>query len=349
VGTQAPPTFVDHYLDVPFDLSSVMFITTANFLDPIPPALRDRMEVLELPGYTEEEKVAIAQRYLLPKQRKENGLEEAHVSFSLNAIRELISGYTREAGLRNLERTVARVCRKVARARTEGRKEPVEVTPQNLTDFLGPRMFVSEVAERTGMPGVATGLAWTPTGGEILFIEATRMRGKGGLTLTGHLGDVMKESAQAALSYVRSNALALGVAEDFFERTDLHIHVPAGAIAKDGPSAGVAMVVALMSLLTNRRIRSTTAMTGEITLRGKVLPVGGIKEKVLAAGRAGLTTVLLPRRNEKDLVDVPKEIREKMNFLFVDEIDDAVAAALQKTGEEEVVTAPQEPQAEMRI
>jgi ATP-dependent Lon protease len=342
-------TFVDHYLDVPFDLSSVMFITTANFLDPIPPALRDRMEVLELAGYTEEEKVAIAQRYLIPKQRKENGLEEAHLSFSPNAIRELISGYTREAGLRNLERTIARVCRKVARARTEGRTEPVEVTPRNLTDFLGPRLFVSEVAERTGIPGVATGLAWTPTGGEILFIEATRMRGKGGLTLTGHLGDVMKESAQAALSYVRSNALALGIAEDFFERTDLHIHVPAGATAKDGPSAGVAMVVALTSLLTNRRIKSSTAMTGEITLRGKVLPVGGVKEKVLAAGRAGITTVILPRRNEKDLVDVPKEIREKMNFLFVDEIDEAVAAALPKAGEEEVVVTPQEPRAEMRI
>ena len=342
-------TFVDHYLDVPFDLSAVMFITTANVLDPIPPALRDRMEVLELPGYTEEEKVAITQRYLIPKQRKENGLEEAHVSFSPTAIREMISGYTREAGLRNLERTVARVCRKVARARTEGRTETVEVTPGNLADYLGPRLFVSEVAERTKVPGVATGLAWTPTGGEILFIEATRMRGKGGLTLTGHLGDVMKESAQAALSYVRSNAVALDIAEDFFERTDLHIHVPAGATAKDGPSAGVAMVVALTSLLTNKRIKSATAMTGEITLRGKVLPVGGVKEKVLAAGRAGITTVILPRRNEKDLVDVPQEIREKMSFLFVDEIDEAVAAALQKAGAEEVVVALQEPQAETRI
>jgi ATP-dependent Lon protease len=342
-------TFVDHYLDAPFDLSSVMFITTANFLDPIPPALRDRMEVLELPGYTEEEKIAITQRYLIPKQRRENGLQEDQLSFTPEAIRQMISGYTREAGLRNLERTVARVCRKVARARTEGRKDAVVVTPHNLTEFLGPRLFVSEIAERTRMPGVATGLAWTPTGGEILFIEATRMRGKGGLTLTGHLGDVMKESAQAALSYVRSNALALGVTEDFFERTDLHIHVPAGATAKDGPSAGVAMVVALTSLLTNTRVSAATAMTGEITLRGKVLPVGGIKEKVLAAARAGSTTVILPQHNEKDLVDVPQEIREKIHFIFVDEIHEAIAAALERpeTGNENV--ARQEPAEEVKI
>ena len=334
-------TFVDHYLDLSFDLSSVMFITTANFLDPIPPALRDRMEVLELPGYTEEEKVAITQRYLIPKQRVENGLQEDHITFAVEAIREMISGYTREAGLRNLERTVARVCRKVARARTEGRTGVVEVTPHNLSAFLGPRLFVSEIVERTRIPGVATGLAWTPTGGEILFIEATRMRGKGGLTLTGHLGDVMKESAQAALSYVRSNALPLGVADDFFERTDLHVHVPAGAIAKDGPSAGVAMVVALTSLLTNRCVNPATAMTGEITLRGKVLPVGGVKEKVLAARRAGITTVILPQHNEKDLIDVPKEIRETMHFLFVDEIHEVISAALEKT--ETVRVAQQEP------
>ena len=340
-------TFVDHYLDISFDLSSVMFITTANFLDPIPPALRDRMEVLELPGYTEEEKVAITQRYLIPKQRVENGLQEDHIAFAAEAIREMISGYTREAGLRNLERTVARVCRKVARARTEGRKDAVAVTSQNLTDFLGPRLFVSEIAERTRIPGVATGLAWTPSGGEILFIEATRMRGKGGLTLTGHLGDVMKESAQAALSYVRSNALTLGIADDFFERTDLHVHVPAGATAKDGPSAGVAMVVALTSLLTNRCVKPATAMTGEITLRGKVLPVGGVKEKVLAARRAGITTVILPQHNEKDLVDVPKEIREKMHFLFVDEIHEAIHAALEKT--EAVRIAQQEPPQAMHL
>ncbi|MGE4091923.1 MAG: endopeptidase La, partial [Candidatus Binatia bacterium] len=321
-------TFVDHYLDVPFDLSGVMFITTANALDPIPPALRDRMEVLELAGYTEEEKVAIAQRYLIPKQQTENGLTEEQITFTADAIRLMISGYTREAGLRNLERTIARVCRKVARARTEGQQAVVDVTPANIADFLGPQIFFAEVAERTGIPGVVTGLAWTPTGGEILFVEATRMRGKGGLTLTGHLGDVMKESAQAALSYIRSNAPALDIDEALFERTDIHIHVPAGAIAKDGPSAGVAMVVALTSLLTSTPVKPATAMTGEITLRGKVLPVGGIKEKVLAAARAGVSTVVLPRHNEKDLIDVPKDIRDKIALILVDEIRDALAAAL---------------------
>jgi len=335
-------TFVDHYLDVPFDLSAVMFITTANFLDPIPPALRDRMEVLELPGYTEEEKLAIAQRYLIPKQLKENGLQAEQISFAPEAIRGMINRYTREAGLRNLERTIARVCRKVARSRTEGRKDPVRVTLENLAEFLGPRQFFAEVAERAGIPGVVTGLAWTPAGGEILFVEATRMRGKGGLTLTGHLGDVMKESAQAALSYVRSNALALGLSEDFFERTDIHIHVPAGATAKDGPSAGVAMVVALTSLLTGTPGKPAIAMTGEITLRGKVLPVGGIKEKVLAAGRAGVTTVILPRHNEKDLADVPKEIREKITFVFIDEIHEAITAALAGVEEHGATVAPRE-------
>jgi ATP-dependent Lon protease len=306
------------------------------------------MEVLELPGYTDEEKVAIAQRYLIPKQLQENGLQAEQLSFTPEAIRTVITGYTREAGLRNLERTLARVCRKVARGRTEGRKETVEVTPKNLADFLGPRQFFAEVAERAGIPGVATGLAWTPTGGEILFVEATRMRGKGGLTLTGHLGEVMKESAQAALSYVRSNALALGIAEDLFERTDIHIHVPAGAIAKDGPSAGVAMVVALTSLLTNTRTKPVTAMTGEITLRGKVLPVGGIKEKVLAAGRAGITTVILPHHNEKDLADVPQEIREKIAFVFVEEIREAIAAALAGEGGRQPFAVQGSPE-EMRI
>lgn len=342
-------TFIDHYLDVPFDLSAVMFLTTANFLDPIPPALRDRMEVLELPGYTEEEKLAIAQKYLIPKQLKENGLQEDHLAFTAEALRGIIAGYTREAGLRNLERTLARVCRKVARARTEGRKDAVLVTPQNLAEFLGPRMFFSEVAERAGIPGVATGLAWTPTGGEILFVEATRMRGKGTLTLTGHLGEVMKESAQAALSYVRSNAPALGIAEDVFERTDIHIHVPAGAIAKDGPSAGVAMVIALTSLLTNIPVKPATAMTGEITLRGKVLPVGGIKEKVLAAGRAGVHSVILPRHSEKDLVDVPKEIVTKMTFVFVDEIHEVIIAALERPPVQEPCATKGEPATEMRL
>jgi ATP-dependent Lon protease len=282
---------------------------------------------LELAGYTEEEKLAIAQRYLVPKQCRENGLQEDQIVFTPPAIREIISGYTREAGVRNLERTLARVCRKVARRRTEGVQERIEVTPQNLSELLGPRQFFSEVAERAGIPGVATGLAWTPAGGEILFVEATRMRGKGGLVLTGHLGEVMRESAQAALSYVRSNALLLGIDEELFERSDIHIHVPAGAVAKDGPSAGVAMVVALISLLTNTPVKPYTAMTGEITLRGKVLPVGGIKEKVLAAGRAGVTTVVLPEHNEKDLIDVPKEILEKIRFIFIDNIPDAIAAA----------------------
>ncbi len=342
-------TFVDHYLDVPFDLSGVMFITTANSLEPIPPALRDRMEVLELSGYTDEEKLAIAQRYLIPKQLRENGLQAEHLLFTPEAIRAIIRGYTREAGLRNLERTIARVCRKVARKRTEGQTDSVEVTLQNLEDFLGPRQFFAEVAERTGIPGVVTGLAWTPTGGEILFVEATRMRGKGGLILTGHLGEVMKESAQAALSYVRSNALTLGIAEDLFERSDIHIHVPAGAIAKDGPSAGVAMVVALTSLLTHTPVKPLTAMTGEITLRGKVLPVGGIKEKVLAAGRAGISTVILPRHNEKDLTDVPKEIREKISFVFVDEIQEAILAALGRTLASGTRATQPEPSAEARV
>jgi ATP-dependent Lon protease len=342
-------SFVDHYLDVPFDLSAVMFITTANVLEPIPPALRDRMEVLELPGYTEEEKLAIARKYLIPKQLTEAGLQEQQLSFTPEAIRGMIAGYTREAGLRSLERTIARVCRKVARARTQGQTEGVRVTPEHLVEWLGPQLFFAEVAERTGIPGVVTGLAWTPTGGEILFVEATRMRGKGNLTLTGHLGDVMKESAQAALSYVRSNALALGIAEDVFERTDLHIHVPAGAIAKDGPSAGVAMVTALTSLLTTTPVKPATAMTGEITLRGKVLPVGGIKEKVLAAGRAGVQTVILPRHNQKDLVDVPPEIVTKMTFVFVDEITDVIGAALERPLRPEPLGTHREPQTEMRV
>jgi ATP-dependent Lon protease len=321
-------TFVDHYLDVPFDLSNVMFIMTANFLDPIPPALRDRMEVLELPGYTEDEKVAIAQRYVIPKQVSAHGLQSTDIVFSPDALQAVIRGYTREAGLRNMERTIARICRKVARAHTEGRTARVELTPTNLADFLGPQVFYAEVAERTSVPGVVTGLAWTPTGGDILFVEATRMRGKGGLTLTGHLGEVMRESAQAALSYIRSNAVTLGIAEDMFERTDIHIHVPAGAIAKDGPSAGVAMVVALTSLLVQTPVKQATAMTGEITLRGKVLPVGGIKEKLLAAGRAGITTLILPRHNEKDLVEVPRPTLDKLHIVFVDEIRDAITAAL---------------------
>ncbi len=320
--------FVDHYLDVPFDLSGVLFLTTANVLDTIPHALRDRMEVLELPGYTEEEKLQIAERHLIPKQLVENGLGDSHIEFAPEAAAEIIRSYTREAGLRNLEREFARVCRKIARSVTEGETAPERITPEMVSRYLGPRKFFSEVAERTQEPGVATGLAWTANGGDILFIESTRMSGKKGLTLTGSLGDVMKESAQAALSYVRSRADRLGISSDFFDKSDLHIHVPAGAIPKDGPSAGVTIAASLASLLTGRPVRSDVAMTGEITLRGKVLPVGGIKEKVLAARRAGIKTVILPHRNENDLEDVPEEIRRELKMIFVETVDEVLAAAL---------------------
>ncbi len=328
-------SFTDHYLDVPFDLSRVMFITTANYLEPVPPALRDRMEVIDLAGYTEEEKVEIAKRHLTPKQRTENGLSEENIEFDDGAIREVIRSYTREAGLRNLEREIGRICRKVARRITEGKTEKVAVTPERVREFLGPEKFFSEIAERTGDAGVATGLAWTPNGGEILFIESTRMQGKKGLTLTGHLGEVMKESAQAALSFIRSRADKLGVEPDFFENSDLHVHVPAGAIPKDGPSAGVAMAMSLISLLTGRRIRHDVAMTGEITLRGKVLPVGGIKEKVLAAKRAGISEVVLPKRNEKDLEELTDEVRREMKFHNVESIDQAMAIVLEPVSVEE--------------
>ena len=322
-------TFQDHYLDVPFDLSRVMFITTANVLDPIPAPLRDRMEVIELAGYIEEEKLEIARRHLIPKQLRENGLTAENLRFADDALVQIIRAYTREAGLRNLEREIGRVCRKVARAITEGRTEPVECTAENVREYLGPERFFAEVAERTEDPGVAVGLAWTPNGGDILFVESTRMAGKKGLTLTGHLGEVMKESAQAALSYVRSRAERLGIPPDFFENTDLHVHVPHGAIPKDGPSAGVTIATSLASLLTGRHVRPNVAMTGEITLRGKVEPVGGIKEKVLAAKRAGIDTVLLPRRNEKDLEDVPEPVRRGMRFVFVETMDELLEHALE--------------------
>jgi ATP-dependent Lon protease len=344
-------TFQDHYLDVPFDLSRVMFITTANFLEPVPPALRDRMEVLELAGYTEEEKLEIAQRHLIAKQQGETGLTDENIAFEPDSITYMARSYTREAGLRNLEREIGRVCRKVARRITEGNLEKVTVTVDKVRELLGPEKFFSELAERSPEPGVATGLAWTPNGGDILFIESTRMAGKKGLTLTGHLGEVMKESAQAALSYVRSRADRLGIAPDFFETSDIHIHVPSGAIPKDGPSAGVTMAVSLASLLTGRVPYPRVAMTGEITLRGKVLPVGGVKEKVLAARRAGIDTVILPKRNEQDLEDVPAEIREAMRFVFVDKIDEVLAHSLEKAttgpgalpnvGEKRVAAGPQ--------
>ena len=321
-------TFQDHYLDVPFDLSHVMFVTTANVLDTIPPPLRDRMEVIELAGYTEEEKLEIAKRHVIPKQLREHGLTPEHLRFEDDAIVLIARAYTREAGLRNLEREIGRVCRKVARAVTEGRTEPVVCTRERVREFLGSERFFSEVAERTEEPGVAVGLAWTPAGGDILFIEATRMPGKKGLTLTGSLGDVMKESAQAALSWVRSRAERLGLNPDFFEQSDLHVHVPSGAIPKDGPSAGVTMTTALASLLTGRSVRPNLAMTGEVTLRGRVLPVGGIKEKVLAARRAGIDTVILPKRNEKDLEDVPDSARSAMTFHFVETMDEVLDLAL---------------------
>jgi ATP-dependent Lon protease len=322
-------SFQDHYLDVPFDLSKVMFITTANYLEPVPPALKDRMEVIELAGYTDEEKLEIAKRHLIPKQIKENGLTSEQIIFTDEAILLVTRSFTHEAGVRNLERELGRVCRKVARMVTEGYTGLTEVTSAKVLELLGPEKFFSEVAERAMEPGVAIGLAWTPNGGDILFIEASRMAGKKGLTLTGHLGDVMKESAQAALSYIRSHADRLGIPADFFENCDLHIHVPAGATPKDGPSAGITMATALASLLTGRPLRSHLAMTGEITLRGRVMPIGGVKEKVLAARRAGVTTVILPRRNEKDLEDVPPKVREELKFHFVDTIGEVLDLALE--------------------
>jgi ATP-dependent Lon protease len=326
-------SFRDHYLDVPFDLSRVLFVTTANVLDTVPAPLRDRMEIIPLAGYTEEEKIAIAQKHLVPKQAREHGLDpDADVAFTPEALRLLARGYTREAGVRNLEREIASVCRKVARRRAEGRMDPVQVTPDLVTSFLGvPRFELEELEERTRVPGVAIGLAWTPAGGDILFVEATRMKGKGGLTLTGQLGDVMKESAQAALSWVRTHAAELGLAPDFWETSDVHVHVPAGAIPKDGPSAGVTITTALVSLLTGRPLRAGLAMTGEVSLAGRVLPVGGIKEKVLAAHRVGVRTLILPKRNEKNLLeDVPAPVREVLTVHLVDSVQDVIRLALEE-------------------
>jgi len=321
-------TFRDHYLDVPFDLSQVMFITTANQLSTVPAPLLDRMEILELDGYTEEEKVRIAQQFLLPRQLRENSLRPSEVALDESAIRAIVRDYTREAGVRNLEREIGTVCRKVATKVAEQQSASVHVSEQDLADYLGKPRFYFEAAERTEIPGVAIGLVWTPTGGDITFIEATRMKGSRRLILTGKLGDVMKESAEAAVSYVRSKAVRLGIDEELFAESDLHIHVPAGAVPKDGPSAGVTMATALVSLLTDRPVRPNVAMTGEITLRGRVLPVGGIKQKVMAAARVGMDTVILPKRNEPDLDDVPEEIRKKMTFAFAEQVDDVLAAAL---------------------
>ncbi len=323
-------TFRDHYLDVPFDLSEVLFITTANVLDPVPPALRDRMEVLELPGYTEEEKLKIAVEHLVAKQVENHGLTGDYITFTDDALRAVIRGYTREAGVRNLEREIAALCRKVARLRAEGSEQPVAVTPALVADLLGaPRFLDEEVEERTKNPGVSIGLAWTPTGGEVLFIEASRMPGNGSLTLTGHLGDVMKESARAALSWFRANADRYGVAGDFFRDAEIHLHVPSGAIPKDGPSAGAAMVTAIASEITGRPVRGDLAMTGEITLSGRILPVGGIKEKVLAARRVGIRTVALPWQNEKNIKeDIGEDLRRDMAVHFVTTIDEVLALAL---------------------
>ena len=321
-------SFRDAYLGVPFDLSAVMFIATANVMDTVPGPLRDRMEVIELPGYTEEDKLQIARRYLVRRQLDANGLTQERVSISEDALRTIIRDYTREAGVRNLERNIGGVFRRAAMRFAEGETGSISIEAPDIAEILGPRRFENEVAMRTSVPGVATGLAWTPVGGDILFIEATRTPGSGKLILTGQLGEVMKESAQAALSLVKSRARPLGIDEEIFARSDIHVHVPAGAIPKDGPSAGVAMTVALISLLTNRPTRNDTAMTGEISLRGLVLPVGGIKEKVTAAVRAGITTLLLPARNRRDWDDIPEEARKKARFVWCERIDDAVAEAI---------------------
>jgi ATP-dependent Lon protease len=323
-------SFTDHYLDVPFDLSKVMFIATANVLDTIPPPLRDRMEVIQLVGYTEDEKIKIANRYLVPRQREAHGLKAEDVSFTRGAIKQIISGYTREAGLLNLEREIASICRGAASMIAQGEAQKVAIKVKNIPKFLGPARVTAEAKARILTPGVAMGLAWTPTGGDLLFIEATAMRGRKGLTLTGQLGDVMKESASAALSFIRSHAERLKIPDDFFDKHDIHIHVPAGAIPKDGPSAGVTMLTALVSLLTDTPIHKDLAMTGEITLRGQVLPVGGIKEKVLAAHRAGIKTIILPKFNSKDLEDIPKRVQRDITFHFVDKMMDVLKLALAK-------------------
>jgi ATP-dependent Lon protease len=323
-------SFSDHYLDVPFDLSKVMFICTANVLDTIPSALRDRTEVIQLLGYTTDEKIKISNRYLIPRQRKAHGLTSEHIRFTKGAVKQIIEGYTREAGLRNLEREIATICRSVAATIASGDIKPSTIKMGHVAKYLGSIRFTSEIKARINTPGVALGLAWTPVGGDLLFIEATAMKGRKGLTLTGQLGDVMKESATAALSFIRSHDQKLKIPEDYFEKHDIHIHVPAGAIPKDGPSAGVTMLTALVSLLTERTIQKNLAMTGEITLRGQVLPVGGIKEKVLAAHRAGIKTIILPKWNEKDLDDIPKRIQKEITFHFVDKMMEVLKLALPK-------------------
>jgi ATP-dependent Lon protease len=323
-------SFRDHYLGVPYDLSKVMFITTANLLDPIQPAFRDRMEILHLPGYTEEEKLQIALRHLVPKQIQENALSHKYISFTKGAIQKIISLYTRESGVRNLEREIASVCRKVARKVAEGKEKLSRITSQNIERYLGPHKIFRDQLLKEDRIGVTIGVAWTASGGEILFVESTKMKGKGQLSLTGSLGDVMKESAQAALSYARAHTKDLGINREIFSQNDFHIHIPEGAIPKDGPSAGVTIATSLISVCTNRKVKRDVAMTGEITLRGNVLPVGGIKEKVLAAQRAGVKKMILPAASKKDLIDIPKKVKSEMKFIFVEEIGEVIEQALDK-------------------
>ena len=328
-------TFRDHYLDLPFDLSEVLFIATANILDTVPPPLQDRMEVIQLAGYTVEEKLHIAKRYLVPRQLEANGLKASQIEFSDSALRAIIDEYTREAGVRNLERQIGTICRKVARQVAEGTVEgKVRISAKRARELLGKRRFFSEQRRRTKDAGVATGLAWTPVGGEVLFVEATAVPGSGNLTITGQLGEVMKESAQAALSWVRAHAkeLAPDLPDDWFANHDIHVHVPAGAVPKDGPSAGVAMTTALASLISNRPVRNDVAMTGEITLTGQVLPIGGLKEKSLAAQRAGIKQVIVPDRNEGDVEEISEQEREGLEFVYADDIGDVLGVALERDG-----------------
>jgi ATP-dependent Lon protease len=330
-------TFVDHYLDVPFDLSKVMFIATANMLDTMPPALRDRLEIIELAGYGIEEKLQIARSYLIPRQLQENGITESNLEISDEALRQLIEHYTREAGVRGLEREIATICRRVARKVASGTTEKVSVTPDNLSDYLGRARFHRDETEPKDEVGMVTGLAWTPVGGDVLFVEARAVPGRGNLMLTGHLGEVMQESARAGLTYLRSRAEALDLPEDFHEKTDIHVHVPAGAIPKDGPSAGVTIATAMISALTQRPVKHDVAMTGEITLRGRVMPVGAIPDKVMAAHRAGVKTVIIPKENEPDLEDVPEQMRSELTFVPAEHMDEVIKVALVWDREEEEV------------
>src|SRR5256884_6815568 len=324
--------FVVRYLDVPFDLSQVIFIVTANYIDGVPEPLRDQIEVISLPGYTEREKLEIAKRYLIRRQLEENGLKPEQIEWQDEALRRIINDYPHEAGVRELERQIASVCRGMASQVARGKIEHATVTPELVVEMLGPAKYVRETRLKTSKPGVVTGLAYTPAGGEVLHIEATRYPGKGNVTLTGHIGEVMKESVQAALSLLRSRDGQLGVNSEDFRKMDIHVHVPAGALPQHGPSAGIAMFTALASLFSNKPVRPDVAMTGEITLRGLVLPIGGLKEKSLAAMRAGISTVIIPKLNEKDLVDVPEEVKQKIKFVPVENVDEVLAVALERNG-----------------